>query len=216
MRLVLINIKKYFMIKKILFVSIILLTTALSVKGQNSWGVKGSLIFNSNGELIKNASEIIDNKGKGEAGFNVGVYGVLNLGPIYIRPELVYSQASSEYTIDNSSESFKMSSIDLPVLVGIKIIGPLNLVVGPAFKFILNNEFAGYDSTEIQSDVTVGLNIGASVEFGRFGVDVIYDRGFSENEAAFLGTEEKGFTIDARQQQIKVGLSYRLSSDKRR
>ena len=202
--------------KRSIILSIIFLVTVFTVSAQNSWGLKGSFIYNSNGKLINEVGDVIDNKGDGEAGFNAGIYGRLNLGPIYIRPELVYTQVSSKYYGDSQSESFKMSSIDLPVLVGIKIIGPLNLLVGPAFKFILNNEIADLEG-DLDSGVTVGLNVGASVEFGRFGVDVIYDRGFSENEALFIGSDTTDkFTLDARQQQLRIGISYRLSSDGRR
>lgn len=193
----------------------VLMTTLISMNAQSSWGIKGSLLFNSNGELIDDAEEIIDNKGTGESGFNVGIYGKLDLGPIYLRPELVYSEASSEYTIDGNSESFKMSSIDIPVLVGIRIIGPLNIVAGPAFKFITTNEFKGYEYDQIENDITVGLNIGVSANIGRFGFDVIYDRGINSNEAEFIGEETtNNFTLDTRQSQIRVGISYRLSAKK--
>lgn len=204
------------MYKKSITLLVILVVTLTSLNAQSSWGIKGSLLFNSNGKLIDEAGDIIDNKGKGESGFNVGVYGKLDLGLIYIRPELVYSQASSEYEIMTGvTESYKMSSIDLPVLVGIRIIGPLNLLAGPAFKFITNSELNGLEYNTIKNDVTVGLNIGISANIGRFGVDVIYDRGFSKNEAEFIGEDVTNkFNLDTRQQQIRVGVSYRLSAKK--
>lgn len=196
---------------------IMLITTLTSINAQSSWGIKGSLLYNSNGELVNDAGAIIDKKGAGESGFNVGIYGRLDLGPIYIRPELVYSQASSEYLIDpdmDTTESYKMSSIDLPVLVGIRLIGPLNLNVGPAFKYITNNKLKGLEFNEIKNNVTVGLNIGASVNLGRLGIDVIYDRGINANEADFIGETTDKFTLDTRQSQIRVGVSYRLSEKK--
>ena len=200
------------MTKKSFTFLIILVTTVITMNAQSSWGLKGSLLFNSTGELIDDASEIIDNKGKGEIGYNIGVYAKVDLGPIYLRPELVYSQASSEY-VNKNSESFKMSSIDLPVLVGIRIIGPLNLVAGPAFKFITSNEFNNLDG-DLDKSVTVGLNVGVSANLGRFGFDVIYDRGINANEANFVGEQIDNFTLDSRQSQIRVGVSYRLSEKK--
>lgn len=204
--------------KKSIAFLIILITTLTTLNAQSSWGIKGSLLYNSNGELIDEAGTIIDNKGSGESGFNIGVYGRLDLGPIYIRPELVYSQASSEYVINpeiGTTESYKMSSIDLPVLVGIRIIGPLNLLAGPAFKFITNNELKGLEYDNIDKGVTVGLNIGVSANIGRFGFDVIYDRGINANEAKFIGTDTTdNFTLDTRQSQIRIGVSYRLSEKK--
>jgi len=206
------------MIKRFITLSIFTLTILFSANAQTGWGVKGSLIFNSNGKLVDEVKNVIDSKGKGEAGFNIGVYGNLELGPIYLRPELVYTETSSEYLVDpeiGTTESYKMSSFDLPVLVGIRIIGPLNLVVGPAFKFITSNKINGQKSHDLEKNVTVGLNIGAAVQFGRFGVDLIYDRGFSSNEADFIGEDvTQNFTLDTRQEQIKIGLTYRLSAKK--
>lgn len=201
--------------KRFYLLLIIIVTSIGSISAQSTgWGLKGSLIYNSNGKLINEVGDVIDSKGAGEAGFNIGVYGHLNLGPIFLRPELVYSSVSSKYTGELESDSFKMNSIDLPVLVGIKIIGPLNLVVGPAFKFILNNDLQDTEGN-LENDITVGMNIGVSAYFGRFGVDLIYDRGFSENEASFIGTDTTDkFTLDARQQQIRIGVSYRLSGNK--
>lgn len=204
--------------KKNITLLAVLIITIASLNAQSSWGIKGSLLFNSNGELIDEAGTIIENKGSGESGFNVGLYGKLDLGPIYIRPELVYTQASSEYNIDpenGMNESYEMTSIDLPVLVGIRIIGPLNLVAGPAFKYITNSKVKGLNYQTIKNDITVGLNIGVSANLGRFGFDVIYDRGINSNEADFIGEEASKFTLDTRQQQIKVGVSYRLSAKKK-
>lgn len=202
--------------KRSIILSVLFLVTVFTVNAQNSWGLKGSFIYNSNGKLINEVGNVIDSKGAGEAGFNAGIYGRLNLGPIYIRPELVYTQVSSQYSGEQASGSYKMTSMDLPVLVGIKIIGPLNLLAGPAFKFILNNEFEGVEG-DLKNGVTVGLNVGASLEFGRIGIDVIYDRGFSENEANFIGSDTTDkFTLDSRQQQLRIGVSYRLSSGGRR
>ena len=208
------------MFKKNISLVIFTLAIVLTTNAQTAWGVKGSLIYNSNGELVDEVKEVIDSKGKGETGFNIGVYGNLELGPIYIGPELVYTKTSSEYVINpenGSTESYKMSSIDLPVLVGIRIIGPLNLVAGPAFKFITSNEINGQKSEDLDKNVTVGLNIGAAVQLGRFGIDLIYDRGFSSNEASFIGSnvDISSFTLDTRQEQIKVGISYRLSDKKK-
>lgn len=203
--------------KKNITLLAVLLITIISVNAQSSWGIKGSLLFNSNGKLIDDAETIIENKGSGESGFNVGFYGKLDLGPIYIRPELVYTQTSSEYKINSengTNESFKMSSIDLPVLVGIRLIGPLNLVAGPAFKYITKSELKGLNYQSIKNDITVGLNIGVSANIGRFGFDVIYDRGLNSNEAEFIGEEASNFTLDTRQEQIKIGVSYRLSEKK--
>ena len=103
--------------------------------------------------------------------------------------------------------------MDVPVLVGITIIGPLNIFAGPAFQYILNSKFDGVTIDNIENDFTVGLNIGAGVSFGKFGLDVRYERGFSENEINFIDNNLLTLTddrVDSRPNQIILSLSLKL------
>ncbi|WP_457616919.1 hypothetical protein [Lutibacter sp.] len=206
--------KKRFVLFSILFISFIGLSTA-----QSGFGFKFGLSYNSNGELsefINNTKTVIDNKGKGKSGFNVGFYGKIDLGPIYVRPELVYTKTTSEYELNSTLEDYKISKLDMPVLVGIRVIGPLHIFAGPAFQYVLDNELNGLSFNNIENDFTVGMNIGASVEIGRLGLDVRYERGLSTNEAEFVNdiVTTPAYRIDSRPEQIIFSLSYRLSNKK--
>lgn len=202
--------KKQFLVSLIFF-----LISFFYVNAQKTgWGLTGSLIYASNGELIEDVSGVIDKNGEGGVGFNAGIYGNINLGLVYIRPKLVYSQTSSGYNLDadSTSENFKLSTLDLPILVGIKIIKPISIVLGPAFKYVIDSNMEGLSFESIENDVTVGVNVGVALIFGRFGIDLIYDRGFSENEASFIDdTTDIKYTLDTRPNQFMVSLSYRLN-----
>jgi hypothetical protein len=206
------NLKIKFMKKRIVlslfaFLGIIYFTSA-----QSGYGIKAGLSYNSNGKL-SDAQTVIDNKGKGKSGFNVGFYGKLDLGPIYIRPELVYTKTTSEYELNSQTSDYKFSKLDAPVLVGLKVIGPLNVFAGPAFQYVLDNNFQGLKYESIKNDFTVGLNIGASIELGKLGFDIRYERGLSKNEANWTNAGET-FTLDSRPEQVIFSLSYRLSNKK--
>lgn len=190
-----------------------------AIQAQGGFGIKAGLSYNTNGEfkeIINETENIIDNKGKGKSGFNVGVYGQLDLGPLYLRPELVYTKTTSEYEINNQMESYKISKLDVPVLLGIKVIGPLNVFAGPAFQYYLDNDFKGLNFESIENDFSIGLNIGASLTLGRFGFDVRYERGFSENETEFINNNINNisYRLDSRPEQLIFSLSYRLSNKK--
>jgi hypothetical protein len=205
--------------KKTIAVSLfVFFSTLISINAQSAFGIKGGLSYNSNGELKEfssEVSEIYKDKGKGKSGFNIGFYGKLDLGPIYIRPELVYTKTTSEYELNSgTTEDYKVSKLDMPVLVGFKVIGPLHVFAGPAFQYYLDNDLKGVKFESIKDDFTFGLNIGAGVEIGRLGIDVRYERGLNENEANFVDdniVDGSTYRLDSRPEQIIFSLSYRLS-----
>lgn len=207
-----------FMKKRIVLLTIVFLSTLFYVNAQSEFGIKGGLSYNSNGEYKEFTSEVTNiykNEGKGKSGFNIGFYGKLDLGPIYLRPELVYTKTTSEYVLNTgNTEDYKLSKLDVPVLVGLKLIGPLNIFAGPAFQYILNNDLKGLEFQSIKNDFTVGVNIGASIELGKLGIDVRYERGLSSNEASWTNAGDT-FTLDSRPEQIIFSLSYRLSNKKK-
>ena len=202
--------------KNVLF-SVVFIATFFAVSAQSGFGIKAGLSYNSNGEFKEFSNEVTNiykNEGSGKSGFNVGFYGKLNLGPIYLRPELVYTKTTSEYELNSgSTEDYKISKLDMPVLVGIKVIGPLNVFAGPAFQYYLDNDLKGLNFNDIENEFSVGINIGASIELGRLGLDVRYERGLSENEANWSNAVET-FTLDSRPEQLIFSVSYSLSKKK--
>tara|TARA_R110001583_G_scaffold21479_3_gene81639 strand:+ start:180 stop:806 length:627 start_codon:yes stop_codon:yes gene_type:complete len=204
--------------KRIIIFSVAFLASIMLMNAQSDFGIKAGLSYNSNGDLKEFTSEvnqIYKDEGKGKSGFNVGFYGKLDLGAIYVRPEVIYTQTTSAYVLNTgNTEDYKLSKIDVPVLIGIDLIGPLKVFAGPAFQYFLDNDLNGLTFDKIENDFSVGINIGASVEFGRIGIDVRYERGLSENEANWIGDNSEKFTLDSRPEQIIFSLSYSLSKNK--
>lgn len=208
--------------KRILVFSMALLLTAFYANAQSGFGIKGGLSYNTNGELSEFSTEtnnIFKNEGKGKSGYNVGIYGKIGLGPIYLRPELVYTKTTSEYELNTGgTEDYKIARLDMPVLVGLKLIGPLSIFAGPAFQYTLKNDFKDIEYDQIDNDFTVGFNFGAGLELGRLGLDVRYERGFNKNEATFIDNNistNTSYRLDSRPEQIIFSLSYRLSGGKK-
>lgn len=198
---------------KNLFLSVLLLSTFAGFSQSDSgFGLKAGLNYNSNGDLIAEFSDagedIITENSDSKVGYHVGVFGKLDFPKIYLRPELVYTKTKSEY----SGADFDMSKLDLPVLLGYKIIGPLSIFAGPSFQYILDTKLEDADIEDIKSDFSVGLNIGAAVSLGNFGLDVRYERGFSKNEAEFIHDEypDSQGRLDSRPSQLIFSLSFKL------
>ncbi len=202
--------KKVFLIATMAFASV-----TMFAQKDSGFGIKGGLNYNQNGDLIASvgdaAADIIEGS-KGKVGYHVGVFGKIELAKLYIRPEVIYTRTTSSYDIDGTSTDFDIAKIDVPVLVGINLIGPLHVFAGPAFQYQVENDLEGFSINEAEKDFTVGLHAGIGVNLGRFGLDVRYERGFSDNEANFIGNNVENIDgrVDSRPSQVIFGLSVKL------
>ena len=201
--------------KTILVVAMALIGSAAMAQSGSGFGIKAGLSYNKNGDLIGSVGDsganIIEGA-KGKAGYHVGVWGKLDFPVIYIRPELVYSKTKSSYDFQGESFDYDISKLDLPVLLGFKLIGPLHVFAGPAFQYTLKNDLEDLEVEDVKNEFTVGLNAGVGVNLGKLGLDVRYERGFSDNEAEFIGeniTDISG-RVDSRPSQIIFALSLKL------
>ena len=174
------------------------------------FGVKAGLNFNSNGELrevVTNGENIIEENGDAKIGYHLGAYYNIDFGKLYLRPEVVYTKTKSEY----QSSSYDMSKIDVPILLGFKVIGQLSVFAGPSFQYTLDNDFENANISDVENDITAGFNFGAAVKFGNIGLDIRYERGFSENEASILDSNNIQIgTLDSRPRQLIFSVSFQL------
>lgn len=196
------------MIMKNLVLALALGMASLSVCAQNGngFGIKGGLNYGGNGNYFDSARDAYENPDK-NLGYHFGIYGSVG-DRFYFRPELVYTHLKSGYNGDD----FKMSKLDAPLLLGAKIVGPLHLFAGPSLQFILDTDFEGLALGDVEKEFTVGMHIGAGIYLGKFGIDLRYERGFSENEITLISTAgiPTGDRIDTRPDQLILSLSLRL------
>lgn len=183
----------------------ILMVTGLNAQTASGFGFKGGLNYNANGKYFESISMNAKNPDR-NVGYHLGIFGKIG-NQVYFRPELVYTNTKSDY--DN--DTFKMEKLDAPLLVGVKVLGPLSVFGGPAFQYILDTEYDGISINDIENDFTFGLNFGIGLNFNRLGVDLRYERGFNNNEASFI--ENQGITpsrLDTRPDQLILSLSFIL------
>ena len=193
--------------RALLTVAFAIISIAAFAQKDQGFGIKGGLNYNANGDYFESAEDAANNPDR-NIGYHIGVYGKLG-DRFYLRPELIYTKTKSDY----NGDKFDMSKLDLPILVGTRVIGPLHVFAGPAFQYILDTEFDGISVDRIDNDFTVGLHIGAGVNLGKIGIDLRYERGFSENEAQFINsniTTIGDSRIDTRPDQLILGLSVKL------
>ncbi|WP_341216802.1 outer membrane beta-barrel protein [uncultured Wocania sp.] len=191
--------KNSFFITLLFLVSISTTTYAQTASG---FGFKAGLNYNANGNYFESVSNNAENPDR-NIGYHFGVFGKFGK-QVYFKPELVYTSTKSDYANDD----FKMQKIDAPLLVGLKVLGPISVFGGPSFQYILDSEFDGISINDIDNDLSVGLNFGIGLNLNKLGIDVRYERGFSNNEAKFLENNNVGTSrLDTRPDQLILSLS---------
>jgi len=195
--------------KRLILAPLFILAFAITSYSQTEGGLGfiGGLNYNSNGNYYESIDANAQNPDK-NVGYHLGIfYKIGHL--VYVKPELLFTSTKSGY----DDGDFKMQKIDAPVLVGIKIIGPLSVFAGPSFQYILDSDFDGDSIDKIENDFSVGLNFGIGLNINKIGIDLKYERGFSKNEAAFIGNnlgEETLSRLDTRPEQLILSLSILL------
>jgi hypothetical protein len=193
--------------KLMLFTALtVLFSTVAFSQTATGFGLKGGLNYSGNGDYFESIGSNADNPDM-NIGYHVGIFGKIGQ-KVYLRPELVYTKTKSDYRND----SFEMSKLDAPILVGIKVLGPISVFGGPSFQYILDSEFDNININEIENDFSVGLNFGIGLNLKKFGIDLRYERGFSNNEASFINNNIGGVEsrLDTRPEQLILSLSLLL------
>ncbi len=196
-------------LKKSIITSLVMVFIGLSMNAQkgSAFGFKGGLNYGANGDYFEAISENSKNPDR-NIGYHIGVFGKIG-DKIYFRPELVYTATKSDY----DSDVFAVKKIDAPLLVGMKVLGPLSVFGGPSLQYILDTEFEGININNVEDDFSVGLNFGIGLNFNKIGIDLRYERGFNNNEATFIDNNISTVVnsrIDTRPDQLILSLSIAL------
>tara|TARA_B100000767_G_C19769483_1_gene539221 strand:- start:3156 stop:3764 length:609 start_codon:yes stop_codon:yes gene_type:complete len=189
---------------------IIFLITAFSLKAQLGFGIKAGLNYDSLANLKdQSIPTTIHSKGS-KTGYHVGFYGNLNLVLFYIRPEIQFTKINT--SVENLN--IGLSKIEVPILLGYKILGPLSVFVGPSFQYILDEKVKGFTLTEIKDNFTIGAQIGTRLSLGIFGLGIRYERGFTDNDLKIIGVDgiNTNGRINTRPNQVILSASFKLKS----
>jgi len=190
-----------------MFIALFLVSTLGVTAQETEFGIKGGFNYGATGDLerqsaVDDLTEIVG--GKEKSGYHIGFFSRLEILGVFLQPELMYTRLNTEYEDFN----YKIDKIDLPVLVGVNVFGPLNIKAGPSFQYILNNDLEDTDLKigDVENDITVGYQLGVGANLGSLGFDLRYEGAFTENTA--FSEEANEFQIDSRPSQWILSLSY--------
>lgn len=172
-----------------IILSVLLL--ALVSRGESPFNIGVKYGLNSS-TMMTNFEELIEHPVNEEAitGYHVGAYGRLNLGRIYIQPEIYFNKKGGNIlpiSMENSmlpSISFKYETLDVPLLLGVNLINrdllKLRLNAGLVFSFITANNFkdevSDFDINDFSSNY-MAVQFGAGIDFWFVTLDARVEQG---------------------------------------
>lgn len=200
------------------FFSIVLIGASILTSAQIKFAGKANLLFKTDSpswENIKGSAQGAYNQaGKNNVGFNVGLSAKVNLpAAFFLMPEIYYTTFKTEFDVPVSNVTLEAKSnrIDVPVLVGYKLLGDnLGVFLGPVASYNLStdNQFADFKENATK-DFTVGYQFGAQVQLQKLIVTAKYEGAFTEDQRDFINTNtNETIRYDSRPSLFMVGLGY--------
>lgn len=167
---------------------ILLLFAAQAGAQKITGGVMGGISTGSVkiSEIPNSFTHVIE--GNNIMGYEAGFYMKLNAGPFYGKPELLLNYRSGDVDVlgemngPAESVTFKMSRLEIPVMFGLELLGPVAIEAGPVYNKVLSvTENFNNERVRIKQG-GVGYRIGSVAELGRVGIGVHY-QGLKINSA---------------------------------
>ncbi|MEI7488935.1 MAG: outer membrane beta-barrel protein [Chryseobacterium sp.] len=200
--------------------SIALIGFSMFATAQISLAGKANLIFPMGSPSWKNisntASAAIENTGKNNVGFNIGLSLKASLPmSFFLMPELYYTTFKNEFTdpVSNTTFDIKNNRIDLPALVGHKVLGDmLGVFIGPVASYNLSKEDTYNDFSENARDnFTIGYQFGAQLEIKKLIVNAKYEGAFGKDSRNFINkVSGEEIRYDNRPNLFMVGVGYKF------
>jgi hypothetical protein len=160
---------------------VVLLFFAVQASAQKiSGGIKGG--YTTGSVKISGIPNSFVNtiKGNNITGYEAGLFMKMGIGPFYLKPELLMNHRSgevdleSETNVSDQTVDFKITRLEVPVMFGLELIGPLAIEAGPVYNKVLSvTENFNNENVSIKQG-GVAYRIGAMAELGRVGLGVHY------------------------------------------
>jgi hypothetical protein len=186
-----------------ILIAFVLFPSIVSSQQEGGIGILAGLNFASNGDLVAQTTPITERSSR-SVGYHFGLYSKVDLGLLFLRPELKYTHTKSEYT----KADLTVDKLDAPLLLGIDLHKRFSLFAGPSLQYIIDTNFENFLISDATKDFTVGIQMGLGLNFEKLGIDLRYERGLSENEATFNDFTQS--RVDTRPDQLILALSLSL------
>ena len=169
------------------------LFTSSMLLAQGNLGVNFGLNDDNFGSIenIKTKIDDYDLDLKNSTGFQLGLFTEIDLITFYIRPEinLIFSKSKNgtaftsannntnilSESINIAEHTYKSTDIQVPIIFGYKVLGPISIFAGPTFKYNLSNS-SNFDLEEIEDKYNLSLLLGTRVKIKSVSLGLRYER----------------------------------------
>ncbi|MEP7267688.1 MAG: outer membrane beta-barrel protein [Saprospiraceae bacterium] len=192
--------------KKILFYAIVAFFMLSSTKQNAQSFTTGISLGVSTGTVkVSELNSAITNtiNGKNIYGFEGGIFSRLNLDPLFIKGMalVAYRGGLSDYISDDGTiirSKLNVGKIEIPLLLGLRILGPLRIEAGPVFNYIFNETHSADNSFNLKKS-GLGYRAGVNLEFGFLNIGLAYqgikNKGSITSSSSYETPDELIFTL---------------------
>jgi len=198
--------------KKIILLFVIALFATELSYGQFALGIK----VGYNASKLSTDLDSISSSFK--SGFHVGVFSRFGKR-LYVAPELQYTLSGSTLSTDDWKQKITVGSLDIPVLVGFKIIHSdfltWRIELGPQASFLVNskitdvNSIAGPINDASLNSVNWYVLAGTGIDILFLKLDVRYQYGLNQ-----LIEDAGAYQLDTKGQMFVVSLGWKIFGKK--
>ena len=171
--------KNYVMKKLQISILLLLLSTTIMAQPIFNLGIEGGI---HSSKITANLNEY---NAESISKAHIGAFARLGFGRIYLQPEAYYSSKGGQLSsnVFDAATQFDFNSIDVPVLLGVKVIkggvANVRVMAGPVFSFITSSDINGDTRFTKQyfEDNYFGYQYGVGVDFWNFFLDARFEHG---------------------------------------
>ena len=157
-----------------------------------------------------------DFKSDAKSGYILGAFARIGAKKIYLQPELLYCVKNSESTSGTTNQSLKLKTIQIPMLVGFKLIdlkiASIRAFTGPAMSFVMSGSSVESNLTNIDpknfKNNVWDWQLGAGVDAGPFVFDIRYGWGLSKLSDGNLNINNIGFVNKGNTLTFSLGFKF--------
>ena len=180
-------------------------------------------------ENIKTKIDDYDLDLKNSTGFQLGLFTEIDLITFYIRPEInlifskskngtAFTSANNNILIESiniAEHTYKSTDVQVPIIFGYKVLGPISIFAGPTFKYNLSNS-SNFDLEEIEDKYNLSLLLGTRVKIKSVSLGLRYERGLNNDELLIIkanGIDIDNANIDTTTNKLSLNISYDIPYD---